>query len=111
MHLASEYIHPYKDAGRSNRSRSRTTDLRMALHTSRRRALGAPLKFRRHIHWLALPEEYRDLSTESALAHKLGGNRTALYGCKKGPYLRSHDRSASLARDQHPSPLCRQVCR
>jgi hypothetical protein len=40
------------------------------------------------IHWLALPEEYRNPSTESALAHKLGVNRTALYGCKKGPYLR-----------------------
>src|SRR5688500_5344167 len=27
------------------------------------------------IHWLALPEEYRDPSTESALAQKLGVNR------------------------------------
>jgi hypothetical protein len=41
------------------------------------------------IHWLALPEEYRDPSTESALAHKLGVNRTALYGSMKGPSLRS----------------------
>jgi hypothetical protein len=63
------------------------------------------------IHWLALPEEYRDPSTESALAHKLGGNRIALYGCKKGPPLRIHDRAASLARDLHPSPLRRQGCR
>ena len=28
------------------------------------------------IHWLALPEEYRDPSTESALAQKLGVNRS-----------------------------------
>src|SRR5215212_7525580 len=47
------------------------------------------------IHWLALPEEYRDPSTESALAHKLGVNRTALYGCMKGPSLRIHDHAPS----------------
>jgi len=28
------------------------------------------------IHWLALPEEYRNPSTESALAQKLGVNRS-----------------------------------
>jgi hypothetical protein len=28
------------------------------------------------IHWLALPEEYRDPSTESALAQMLGVNRS-----------------------------------
>jgi hypothetical protein len=30
----------------------------------------------RLIHWLALPEEYRDPSTESALAQKLAVNRS-----------------------------------
>jgi hypothetical protein len=52
------------------------------------------------IHLLALPEEYCDPSTESALAQKLGVNRTALYRRKKAPYLHIHDRAASLARDQ-----------
>ena len=63
------------------------------------------------IHCLALPEEYRDPTTESALAHKLGVNRTTLYGWKKGPSLRIHDRATSLARDLHPCRRRWEGCR